>query len=144
MSQELLRLRSLRRELLLRKREAVSEKVTRALAPQEEAISRAQAALAERVAVPAGYGERVHAAVTAHREWEQCQEIADRAADYADLALSSSQDTMRTEEIDDSLLSVEAAHSVREELVREAVDAGSSLSDALRRGRGDGRAEEGG
>ncbi len=141
MSQELLRLRSLRKELLLRKREAVSEKVTRALAPQEEAVRRAQTALAERIAVLTGYGERVHAAVTAHREWEQCQEIADRAADYADLALSSSQDTVRTEEIDDSLLGVEAARSVREELVREAVNAGSSLSDALHRGRADERPE---
>ncbi|WP_223830510.1 hypothetical protein [Nocardiopsis quinghaiensis] len=136
MSQELLRLRSLRKELLRRKREAVSDQVTRALEPQEEAVGRAHAALAERVGVLIGYGERVHAAVTAHREWEQCQEIADRAADYADLALSSSQEAMRTEEIDDSLLSVEAAHSVREELVREAVDAGASLSAALRRGPG--------
>ncbi|OKI20258.1 hypothetical protein A6A08_23675 [Nocardiopsis sp. TSRI0078] len=136
MSQELLRLRSLRKELLRRKREAVSDQVTRALEPQEEAVDRAHAALAERIGVLTGYGERVHAAVTAHREWEQCQEIADRAADYADLALTSSRDAVRTEEIDESLLSVEAAHSVREELVREAVDAGASLSESLRRGPG--------
>ncbi|WP_051064689.1 hypothetical protein [Nocardiopsis halotolerans] len=135
LSQELLRLRSLRTELVTRKHEAVSDQVARALEPQEEAVARAHAALTERVGVLTGYGERVRAAVTAHREWEQCQEIADRAGDYADLALSSSLDTMRTEELDDSLLSVQAAHSVREELVREAVAAGSSLSEALHRDR---------
>jgi hypothetical protein len=136
LSQELLRLRSLRRELVVRRREAVSEQVTRALQPQEEAVARATGALSERVGALTGYGERVHAAVTAHREWEQCQEIADRAADYADLALSSSQEPVRPRELDDSLLSVEAAHSVREELVREAVAAGSSLSELLHRDRG--------
>ncbi|WP_236743301.1 MULTISPECIES: hypothetical protein [Nocardiopsis] len=135
MAHELLRLRSLREELLRRGREAVSDQVTRALEPQKEAVDRAHAALSERVGVLAGYGERVHAAVTAHREWEQCQEIADRAAEYADLALSSSQESVHAEELDDGLLSVEAAHSVREELVREAVDAGASLSAALRRGQ---------
>ncbi|MDE3720342.1 hypothetical protein PWG71_03005 [Nocardiopsis sp. N85] len=134
MSQELLRLRTLRREVVQRKREAVSPQVTRALQPQEEAVARAHTALSERIAVLADYGERVHAAVTAHREWEQCQAIADRAAEYADLALTTARDTMYTDEIDDSLLSVRAAHSVREELVREAVDAGSSLSAALHPG----------
>lgn len=134
MSQELLRLRALRRELLQRKREAVSRQVTRALQPQEEAVARAHTALAERIGVLADYGGRVHAAVTAHREWEQCQAIADRAAEYADLALTTARGTMPTDEIDDSLLSVRAAHSVREELVREAVDAGSSLSEALHPG----------
>ncbi|WP_159941067.1 MULTISPECIES: hypothetical protein [unclassified Nocardiopsis] len=143
LARELLRLRSLREELVRRRREAVSEQVTRALQPQEEAVARAHAALAERIAVLAGYGERVHAAVTAHREWEQCQEIADRAADYADLALSSSRDTVHTEELDESLLSVEAAHSVREELVRKAVDAGSSLTEALRRGSDGGQSPPG-
>ncbi len=136
LAQELLRLRSLRRELLVRRREAVSEQVTRALQPQEEAVARATEALDERVGVLTGYGDRVHAAVTAHREWEQCQEIADRAGDYADLALFSAQERVRPQEIDDSLLSVEAAHSVREELVREAVSAGSSLSEVLHRDRG--------
>ncbi|XKK38104.1 hypothetical protein HFP72_26415 [Nocardiopsis sp. ARC36] len=140
LSQELLRLRSLRRELVQRTREAVSPQVTRALAPHEEAVERAHRAIADRVGVLADYGERVHAAVTAHREWEQCQAIADRAGDYAELALSSSRDTMHTEELDDSLLGVEAARRVREELVREAVDAGSSLTEALHRGGGEGGA----
>ena len=47
------------------------------------------------------------------------------------LALTSGQDPTPTEELDSSLLSVRTAHSVREELVREAVAAGTSLSDAL-------------
>lgn len=136
LSQELLRLRSLREELVRRRREAVSDQVTRALEPQEEAVSRAHSALAEQIGVLTGYGERVHAAVTAHREWEQCQEIADRAGDYAELALTSSREAVGTEEIDASLLSVEAARSVREELVRAAVDSGSCLSAALHRSRG--------
>ena len=131
LSQELLRLRSLRRELVQRRKDAVSDQVTRALAPQAEAVSRAHRSLSHRVDEVAAYGERVHAAVLAHHEWEQCQEIADRAADYADLALTSGQDPAPTEELDSSLLSVRAAHSVREELVREAVEAGTSLSDAL-------------
>ncbi|MFD3683449.1 hypothetical protein ACFWTE_01335 [Nocardiopsis sp. NPDC058631] len=134
LSQELLRLRSLRKELVQRTREAVSPQVTRALEPQKEAVARAHRAIADRIGVLTGYGERVHAALTAHREWEQCQAIADRAGAYADLALTSSRDTMHTEELDDSLLSVEAARSVREELVREAVDAGSSLTQTLHRG----------
>ena len=134
LSQELLRLRSLRRELVQRTREAVSPQVTKALQPQKEAVERAHRSIDARIGVLTAYGERVHAAVTAHREWEQCQAIADRAGAYADLALSSSRDTMHTEELDDSLLSVEAARSVREELVREAVDAGSSLTETLHRG----------
>lgn len=140
LSQEMLRLRSLRREVVQRKHEAVSPQVTRALEPQEEAVRRAHRAIADRVRVLTDYGARVHAAVTAHREWEQCQAIADRAGDYADLALSSSRDPMPPEELDESLLSVQAAHSVREELVREAVDAGSSLTETLHRTGGeDGR-----
>ncbi|MBR8743463.1 hypothetical protein [Nocardiopsis sp. MG754419] len=131
LSQELLRLRSLRRELLQRRKDAVSDQVTRALEPQTEAVARAHRALAQRVDELAAYGERVHAAVIAHYEWEQCQEIADRAADYADLALTSGQDPSPTEELDSSMLSVRAAHSVREELVREAVQAGTFLSRAM-------------
>ncbi|MFE3457173.1 hypothetical protein ACFXKD_06475 [Nocardiopsis aegyptia] len=139
LSQELLRLRTLRRELAQRRREAVSTQVTRALAPQEEAVARAHEALTDRVGVLVGYGERVHEAVTAHREWEQCQAIADRAGDYADLALTSTRDPVPAEDLDDGLLSVRAARTVREELVRKAVDAGASLSEALhRRDRGDG------
>jgi hypothetical protein len=133
LSQELLRLRELRREVAQRRREAVSPQVTKALAPQEEAVARAHEALTDRVGVLVGYGERVHEAVTAHREWEQCQAIADRAADYADLALTSTRDPVPAEDLDDSLLSVRAAHSVREELVRKAIDAGASLSQALHR-----------
>ncbi|WP_039831036.1 hypothetical protein [Nocardiopsis valliformis] len=131
LAKELLRLRTLRRELLQRRKNAVSDQVTQALAPQNEAVTRAHKAISTRVDALAAYGERVHAAVTAHREWEQCQEIADRAGDYADLALNSGQDPVRTDELDSSLLSVQAAHTVREELVQEAVAAGSSLSDAL-------------
>ncbi|RKS09755.1 hypothetical protein DFP74_5499 [Nocardiopsis sp. Huas11] len=131
LSQELLRLRTLRRELAQRRREAVSTQVTKALAPQEEAVARAHDALTERVEVLAGYGERVHEAVTAHREWEQCQAIADRAGDYADLALTSTRDSLPTEDLDDGLLSVRAARTVREELVRKAIDAGTSLSRTL-------------
>lgn len=131
-SQKLLHLRTLRKELVQRKREAVSPQVITALEPQEEAVARAHRALTEHVEVLTGYGERVQAAVTAHREWEQCQAIADRAQDYADLALSSRAEPAPSEEIDESLLTVEAARSIREELVREAVDMGSSLSRALR------------
>ncbi|KOX12523.1 hypothetical protein ADL05_20870 [Nocardiopsis sp. NRRL B-16309] len=133
LSQELLRLRALRRELAQRRREAVSTQVTRALAPQEEAVARAHDALTDRVGVLAGYGERVHEAVTAHREWEQCQAIADRAGDYADLALASARDPVPAEDLDDGLLSVRAARTVREELVRKAIDAGASLSETLHR-----------
>lgn len=136
LAKELLHLRALRRELLQRRKNAVSDQVTRALAPQNEAVTRAHQAISARVDALAAYGERVHAAVTAHREWEQCQEIADRAGDYADLALNSGQDPVRTDELDSSLLSVQAAHTVREELVQEAVLAGSSLSDALHAGPG--------
>lgn len=144
LAKELLRLRTLRRELVQRRKNAVSDQVTQALAPQSEAVDRAHKAIADRVDALAAYGERVHAAVTAHREWEQCQEIADRAGDYADLALTSGQDTVPTDELDSSLLSVRAAHTVREELVQEAVAAGSSLSDALHpRGREENKGRNG-
>lgn len=135
-SQKLLHLRALRKELVQRRREAVSPQVVAALAPQEEAVARAHRALTEHVEVLTGYGERVQAAVTAHREWEQCQAIADRTQDYADLAFSSTHEPVPEEELDESLLSVEAARSVREELVREAVDMGSSLSEVLNQDRG--------
>ncbi|GAB3721580.1 hypothetical protein GCM10027590_23010 [Nocardiopsis nanhaiensis] len=141
LAQELLRLRSLRRELVQRRKEAVSEQVTQALIPQGEAVTRAHRAITARVEVLSSYGERVHAAVTAHREWEQCQAIADRAGDYADLALTSGQESVPTDQLDSSLLSVQAAHTVREELVQEAVEAGSSLTGTLHSQGGEGNPE---
>ena len=67
------------------------------------------------------------------------------SGDYADLALTSTRDTVHAEDLDDGLLSVRAARTVREELVRKAIDAGASLSEDLHhRDRPDGPDSDGG
>lgn len=130
-AQDLVRHRKLRESLDARYANAATDRVVAALRPQEEALYRAHTAIVGRVGQARAYGEQVDTAVLAHREWEQCADIAAANDDFADLIASATCDPFGSAALDQARTEAEAAREVRDERVREAVAAGAWLTRAM-------------
>ncbi|MDT0327891.1 hypothetical protein [Nocardiopsis lambiniae] len=109
------RQRELRRAHLRRWQRAASPRVRDALRPQREHLCAVEDAVRTRVEQIVEYGRLVERAVTAHREWEQCQEAVDTTAVYADHRASAVFPGAGSPEMDELAATAEAARRVRDE-----------------------------
>ncbi|WP_304451157.1 hypothetical protein [Nocardiopsis sp. YSL2] len=116
----------LREELRARSRAAVSETVRAALRPQAEAVRAAMDVAEQRVRTIRAYGDTVSRAAHKQREWEQVERTRARDHAYGDHLAEA---CARVEDEPDATELI-AIQRVRDESVREAVEAGRWLSRA--------------
>ncbi|RKS10793.1 hypothetical protein DFP74_6575 [Nocardiopsis sp. Huas11] len=144
----LARQRELRRAHLRRWQRAASPRVREALKPQREHLHAVEEAVRARVAQIAEYGRLVEGAVSAHREWEQCQEALDSTAEYADHAASAAFLGMASGPVAELSTTADLAREVRDERVRllseHTLVRGLSVAPTLPEGPGDRAASLGG
>ena len=117
---------ALRTDLEARSRAAVSETVREAMRPQAEALTAAMGVAEQRVQTVLDYGDTVSRAALKQREWEQVEQTLARDDAYGDHLAEAS---TRVEDEPDST-ELTAIQQVRDESVREAVEAGRRLSRA--------------
>ncbi|PWV54637.1 hypothetical protein BDW27_10498 [Nocardiopsis sp. L17-MgMaSL7] len=128
LARECLHLDQLRGRLVDSQREGTSAPLGEALAPQWSVLEEATERLTEEVDRLDAYGERIQTAVETHKEWVRLQRVADQAGDFADLAARTpTADPGTPNALDDSLHGAEAARAVREEMIRETVQATADL-----------------
>ncbi len=137
----LARQRELRRAHLRRWQRAVSPRVREALKPQREYLHAVEEAVRARVDQITEYGRLVQEAVTAHREWEQCQEALDSTAEYADHVAAAAFLGVSSAEVGELAATAALARRVRDESVERAFRGGRRLAAST---GADGRARDGG
>lgn len=123
------RRRELRREYLLRRRHATTDRVRRVLHAQQEHLVATEEHIRTRVEQIVEYGHLVEAAVVAHREWEQCEEAVTALDAYAELRIEASLLAEESPEVAELTRTTEAARRVRDESAARVHAAAIGLSD---------------
>lgn len=123
------RRRELRREYLLRRRHATTDRVRRVLHAQQEHLVATEEHIRARVEQIVEYGHLVEAAVVAHREWEQCEEAVTALDAYAELRIEASLLAEESPEVAELTRTTEAARRVRDESAARVHAAAIGLSD---------------
>lgn len=109
------RQRELRREYLLRRQRATTDRVREVLRAQQEHLIATEEHIRARVEQIVEYGHLVEDAVTAHREWEQCEEAVGALDAYAELRVEASLLAEESPEVAELARTAEAARRVRDE-----------------------------
>ncbi|MDS1269323.1 hypothetical protein RIF23_03320 [Lipingzhangella sp. LS1_29] len=125
---DLRRHRQLRTDLDERYAQAATDRVVAALRFQEEALYRAHSAIQARVNRVRDYGHQVESAVVAHREWEQCLDIAAAADDFVDLLASATHEAHGLASLEEARAEVKATRETRDARIREVIVAGDWLA----------------
>lgn len=122
------RQRELRREYLLRRQRATTDRVRRVLRAQREHLVATEEHIRTRVEQIVEYGHLVEAAVTAHREWEQCEEAVTALDAYAELRIEASLLAEESPEVAELTRTAEAARRVRDDSAARVHAAATGLS----------------
>ncbi|HJE57118.1 MAG TPA: hypothetical protein K8V84_01185, partial [Nocardiopsis listeri] len=122
------RQRELRREYLLRRQRATTDRVRRVLRAQQEHLVATEEHIRTRVEQIVEYGHLVEAAVRAHREWEQCEEAVTALDAYAELRIEASLLAEESPEVAELTRTAEAARRVRDDSAARVHAAATGLS----------------
>lgn len=122
------RQRELRREYLLRRRHATTDRVRQVLHAQQEHLVATEEHIRTRVEQIVEYGHLVETAVAAHREWEQCEEAVTALDAYAELRIEASLLAEESPEIAELTRTAEAARRIRDESAARVHAAATGLS----------------
>lgn len=122
------RQRELRREYLLRRRHATTDRVRQVLHAHQEHLVATEEHIRTRVEQIVEYGHLVETAVAAHREWEQCEEAVRALDAYAELRIEASLLAEESPEVAELTRTAEAARRIRDEEAARVHAAATGLS----------------